>query len=81
MRNYFTEFVEEAPKDSIILTLGCGKYRFNDMQLGDIDGIPRLLDIGQCNDTYSAHKNCRRSCRGFRLPNQRLAVVAYDFMV
>lgn len=53
-RNYYTEFVKQSPKDSIILTLACGKYRFNDMNLGDIDGIPRLLDIGQCNDAYSA---------------------------
>ena len=55
-RNYYTEFVEKAPKDSIILTLACGKFRFFDKDLGDIDGIPRLLDIGQCNDTYSAVK-------------------------
>ncbi len=55
-RNYYTEFVEKAPKDSIILTLACGKFRFFDKDLGDIDGIPRLLDIGQCNDAYSAVK-------------------------
>jgi len=53
-RNYYTEFVEKAPKDSIILTLACGKFRFFDKDLGDIGGIPRLLDIGQCNDAYSA---------------------------
>lgn len=53
-RNYYTEFVEKAPKDTIILTLACGKYRFNDLDLGDIGGIPRLLDMGQCNDAYSA---------------------------
>ncbi len=53
-RNYYTEFVEKAPKDTIILTLACGKFRFFDKQLGDIGGIPRLLDIGQCNDAYSA---------------------------
>lgn len=53
-RNYYTEFVEKAPEDTIILTLACGKFRFFDKQLGDIDGIPRLLDIGQCNDAYSA---------------------------
>ena len=55
-RNYYTEFVEKAPKDSIILTLACGKFRFFDKDLGQIDGIPRLLDIGQCNDAYSAVK-------------------------
>jgi hydroxylamine reductase len=53
-RNYYTDFAVQAPKDSIILTLACGKYRFNKLDFGDIDGIPRLLDIGQCNDAYSA---------------------------
>ena len=55
-RNYYTKFAEEAPKDSVILTLACGKYRFNKMEFGDIGGIPRLLDVGQCNDAYSAIK-------------------------
>ncbi|MEK6775728.1 MAG: hydroxylamine reductase [bacterium] len=55
-RNYYTEFVEKAPKDTVILTLACGKFRFNHLDLGDIGGIPRLLDIGQCNDAYSAVK-------------------------
>lgn len=55
-RNYYTEFVEKAPKDSIILTVACGKYRFNDLELGDINGIPRLLDVGQCNDSFGAVK-------------------------
>ncbi len=53
-RNYYTEFVEKVPKDCIVLTLACGKYRFYDKDLGDIGGIPRLLDIGQCNDAYSS---------------------------
>ncbi|MEI6079537.1 MAG: hydroxylamine reductase [bacterium] len=53
-RNYYTEFAESVPKDSVILTLACGKYRFNKLEFGDIEGIPRLLDIGQCNDSYSA---------------------------
>ena len=53
-RNYYTEFVEKVPKDCVILTLACGKFRFFDKQLGDIGGIPRLLDVGQCNDAYSA---------------------------
>jgi len=53
-RNYYTEFVEKVPKDCIVLTLACGKFRFFDKDLGDIGGIPRLLDIGQCNDAYSA---------------------------
>jgi len=53
-RNYYTEFAEKVPKDCVVLTLGCGKFRFFDKDLGDIGGIPRLLDIGQCNDAYSA---------------------------
>ena len=53
-RNYYTEFVEKVPKDCVVLTLACGKYRFFDQDLGDIGGIPRLLDAGQCNDAYSA---------------------------
>ena len=53
-RNYYTEFAEKVPQDCLILTLGCGKYRFNDLDLGAIDGIPRLIDMGQCNDAYSA---------------------------
>ncbi|MFC1868478.1 hydroxylamine reductase [Thermodesulfobacteriota bacterium] len=53
-RNYYTEFVEKVPEDSVVLTLACGKFRFFDKDLGDIGGIPRLLDIGQCNDAYSA---------------------------
>lgn len=55
-RNYYTKFVELVPKDSIVLTLACGKYRFNDLDLGTIGEIPRLLDMGQCNDAYSAIK-------------------------
>ncbi|UZP69149.1 hydroxylamine reductase [Desulfovibrio mangrovi] len=53
-RNYYTEFVEKTPKDTVVLTLACGKFRFFDKQIGDIGGIPRLLDVGQCNDAYSA---------------------------
>jgi hydroxylamine reductase len=53
-RNYYTEFVEKVPQDCVVLTLACGKFRFFDKELGDIGGIPRLLDIGQCNDAYSA---------------------------
>ncbi len=53
-RNYYTEFVEKVPRDCVVLTLACGKYRFFDKDLGDIGGIPRLLDVGQCNDAYSA---------------------------
>ena len=53
-RNYYTEFVKQTPKDTVVLTLACGKYRFHDLDLGTIGGLPRLLDIGQCNDAYSA---------------------------
>ncbi len=53
-RNYYTEFVKQTPADSIILTLACGKYRFHDLALGEIGGLPRIMDIGQCNDAYSA---------------------------
>ena len=53
-RNYYTEFVEKVPKDCVVLTLACGKFRFFDQDLGDIGGIPGLLDVGQCNDAYSA---------------------------
>ncbi|MCD9494284.1 hydroxylamine reductase [Photobacterium carnosum] len=53
-RSYFTDFAAQVPQDSVILTLACGKYRFNKNNFGDINGIPRLLDVGQCNDAYSA---------------------------
>ena len=52
-RNYYTEVAEQLPKDTIILTAGCAKYRYNKLNLGDIGGIPRVLDAGQCNDCYS----------------------------
>ena len=55
-RNYYTDFVKLTPPDTIILTLACGKYRFNDLDLGTIDGLPRIMDMGQCNDAYSAIK-------------------------
>ncbi len=53
-RNYYTEFVKKTPADSVVLTLACGKFRFNDLDLGNIGGLPRILDMGQCNDAYSA---------------------------
>lgn len=55
-RSYYTDFVDQSPADTIILTLACGKFRFFDHQIGEIGGIPRLLDVGQCNDAYSAIK-------------------------
>lgn len=55
-RSYYTEFVKQTPMDTIVLTLACGKFRFNDLDLGEIDGLPRIMDMGQCNDAYSAIK-------------------------
>lgn len=55
-RSYYSDFAKLTPHDTIILTLACGKYRINDLDLGDIEGIPRILDCGQCNDAYSAIK-------------------------
>ena len=52
-RKYYTEFAERLPKDCVILTAGCAKYRYNKLPLGDIEGVPRVLDAGQCNDSYS----------------------------
>ncbi|MFQ7119423.1 MAG: hypothetical protein ACLRPW_05010 [Intestinibacter sp.] len=53
-RNYYTEFAKKVPQDCVILTLACGKYRFNKLDFGEVAGLPRLLDVGQCNDAYSA---------------------------
>lgn len=53
-RNYYTDFVRQTPKDTVILTLACGKFRFNDLDIGEIGGLPRIMDMGQCNDAYSA---------------------------
>ena len=64
-RNYYTEFVKLTPKDSLILTLACGKYRFNDLDLGKIGDLPRLLDMGQCNDAYSAIKVATELAKAF----------------
>ncbi len=55
-RSYYTEFAKQTPMDTIILTAACGKYRLNDLDLGQIEGLPRILDMGQCNDSYSAIK-------------------------
>ncbi len=55
-RSYYTDFVKQTPKDTVVLTLACGKFRFNDLDLGDIGGLPRIMDMGQCNDAFSAIK-------------------------
>lgn len=66
-RSYYTEFVEKAPKNTVVLTLACGKFRFFDKDLGTIDEIPRLLDIGQCNDAYSAVKIAQALAEAFNV--------------
>jgi hydroxylamine reductase len=67
-RSYYTEFVEKAPRDTVVLTLACGKFRFFDKDLGTVDEIPRLLDIGQCNDAYSAVKIAQALSGAFNVP-------------
>ncbi|MDY7011833.1 MAG: hydroxylamine reductase [Planctomycetota bacterium] len=64
-RNYYTELAKSVPDDCVILTLACGKYRFNKLDFGDIDGIPRLLDCGQCNDAYSAIQIAQALAKAF----------------
>lgn len=64
-RNYYTEFVKLTPLDTLILTLACGKYRFNDLDLGKIGDLPRILDMGQCNDAYSAIKVASELAKAF----------------
>ncbi len=71
-RNYYTEFAQKVPSDCVILTLACGKYRFNKLPFGDIDGIPRLLDIGQCNDAYSAVQIATALSEAFKCEVNRL---------
>lgn len=66
-RNYYTEFVEKTPRDTVVLTLACGKFRFFDQQLGAIGGIPRLLDVGQCNDAYSAVRIAQALSQAFNV--------------
>ena len=73
-RSYFRDFVQQAPDDSIILTLACGKFRFNDLDLGTIGGLPRIMDMGQCNDAYGAIR--RGAGRGLRLRRERPAADA-----
>lgn len=64
-RNYYTDFVKKTPADTVILTLACGKYRFNDLDLGTIGGLPRIMDMGQCNDAYSAIKVAMALAKAF----------------
>lgn len=71
-RNYYTEFVQATPQDSIVLTLACGKYRFNDLDLGNIGGLPRLMDMGQCNDAYGAIKVAIALAEAFKVDVNKL---------
>jgi hydroxylamine reductase len=66
-RNYYTDFVKKAPKDTVILTLACGKFRFNDLDIGEIGGLPRIMDMGQCNDAYSAIKVAAALAEAFKV--------------
>ena len=77
-RNYYTEFAEKLPQDTVILTAGCAKYRYNKLQLGDINGIPRVLDAGQCNDSYSLVKIALSLQEAFGLDNLNDLPIAYN---
>lgn len=77
-RNYYTEFAEKLPQDTVILTAGCAKYRYNKLQLGDINGIPRILDAGQCNDSYSLVKIALSLQEAFGLDDLNDLPIAYN---
>jgi hydroxylamine reductase len=77
-RNYYTEFAEKLPKDTVILTAGCAKYRYNKLALGDINGIPRVLDAGQCNDSYSLVVIALKLKEIFELNNINDLPIAYN---
>ena len=80
-RNYYTAFAQKVPNDCVILTLACGKYRFNKLEFGSIDGVPRLLDIGQCNDAFSAIKIATALAEAFQCEVQPTAAVVYPQLV
>lgn len=77
-RNYYTEFAEKLPKDTVILTAGCAKYRYNKLPLGDINGIPRVLDAGQCNDSYSLVMIALKLTEIFKLNSINELPIAYN---
>ena len=77
-RNYYTEFAQKLPQDTVILTAGCAKYRYNKLQLGDINGIPRILDAGQCNDSYSLVKIALTLKDAFGLDDLNDLPIAYN---
>jgi hydroxylamine reductase len=77
-RSYFTEVAEELPKDAVILTAGCAKYRYNKLDLGDIGGIPRVIDAGQCNDSYSLAVTALKLKDAFGLGDVNDLPIAFD---
>jgi len=77
-RNYFTELAEQLPKDTVILTAGCAKYRYNKLKLGDIGGIPRVLDAGQCNDSYSLVVIALKLKEAFNLKDINELPISFD---
>lgn len=77
-RNYYTEFAQKLPQDTVILTAGCAKYRYNKLPLGDINGIPRVLDAGQCNDSYSLVKIAMSLQEAFGLDDLNDLPIAYN---
>jgi len=77
-RNYYTEFADKLPKDTVILTAGCAKYRYNKLPLGDINGIPRVLDAGQCNDSYSLAVIALKLKEVFKLNDINELPIAYN---
>jgi len=77
-RDYYTEFAKALPKDTVILTAGCAKYRYNKLPLGDIDGIPRVLDAGQCNDSYSLVVIAQKLAEAFELDDINKLPVSYN---
>ena len=77
-RSYFTEVAEELPKDTVILTAGCAKFRYNKLDLGDIGGIPRVLDAGQCNDSYSLAYIALQLKEVFELDDINDLPISYD---
>jgi len=77
-RDYYTQVAQEMPHDSVILTAGCAKYRYNKLDLGEIDGIPRVLDAGQCNDSYSLVVIAQKLAEAFELDDINALPIAYD---
>ena len=77
-RDYYTQFAEKLPKDTVILTAGCAKYRYNKLNLGDIGGIPRVLDAGQCNDSYSLALIALKLKEVFGLDDVNKLPIAYN---